>query len=102
MQTSLIFLYILIAISLIILILLQQGKCSDIGSAFGGGVSNTMFGPNSSLSPLTKITAILATLFLIFSLAITWQARSSTKELFLEQETTRTVESGELPDTIPE
>ncbi|MAS58342.1 MAG: preprotein translocase subunit SecG [Gammaproteobacteria bacterium] len=102
MQTSLIFLYILIAISLIILILLQQGKGSDIGSAFGGGASNAMFGPNSSLSPLTKITAILATLFLIFSLAITYQARSSTKALFLEQETTRPVERGELPDTIPE
>ena len=67
MQTFLIFLYILSAILLVILVLLQQGKGSDIGSAFGGGSGNTMFGPNSSLSPLAKVTAILSLIFLVLS-----------------------------------
>ena len=77
MENLLIFFYILISISLIFIILLQQGKGSDIGSAFGAGSSNTMFGSSSSSNPLTKVTAILATIFLILSLSITYISRSS-------------------------
>ena len=51
METLLIFFFVLVSVVLVILVLLQQGKGSDIGSAFGGGASNNMFGPNSALSP---------------------------------------------------
>ena len=74
MQTFLIFFYISTALLLIAFVLLQQGKGSDIGSAFGGGTSNTMVGPNSSLSPLAKITAVLSLIFLILSFYLTFQA----------------------------
>ena len=77
MENLLILFYILISISLILIILLQQGKGSDIGSAFGAGSSNTMFGSSSSSNPLTKVTAILAAIFLILSLSITYLSRSS-------------------------
>ena len=77
MENLLILFYILISISLILIILLQQGKGSDIGSAFGAGSSNTMFGSSSSSNPLTKLTAILAAIFLILSLSITYISRSS-------------------------
>ena len=77
MENLLIFFYIIISISLILIILLQQGKGSDIGSAFGAGSSNTMFGSSSSSNPLTKVTAILAAIFLILSLSITYISRSS-------------------------
>ena len=77
MENLLIFFYILISISLILIILLQQGRGSDIGSAFGAGSSNTMFGSSTSSNPLTKVTAILATIFLILSLSITYISRSS-------------------------
>tara|TARA_B100001778_G_scaffold255576_1_gene215701 strand:- start:51 stop:350 length:300 start_codon:yes stop_codon:yes gene_type:complete len=77
MENLLIFFYILISISLILIILLQQGKGSDIGSAFGAGSSNTMFGSSSSSNPLTKVTAFLAAIFLILSLSITYISRSS-------------------------
>ena len=80
MENLLIFFYILISISLILIILLQQGKGSDIGSAFGAGSSNTMFGTSSSSNPLTKVTAILAAIFLILSLSITYISRSSMME----------------------
>ena len=77
MENLLILFYILISISLILIILLQQGKGSDIGSAFGAGSSNTMFGSSSSTNPLTRVTAILAAIFLILSLSITYISRSS-------------------------
>ena len=97
MENLLIFFYILISISLILIILLQQGKGSDIGSAFGAGASNTMFGSSSSSNPLTKVTAVLAAIFLILSLSITYISRSS-----LNQESsiieTEKEESGILPE----
>jgi len=77
MENLLIFFYILISVSLILIILLQQGKGSDIGSAFGAGSSNTMFGSSSTSNPLTKVTAVLAAIFLILSLSITYISRSS-------------------------
>ena len=80
MENLLIFFYILISISLILIILLQQGKGSDIGTAFGAGSSNTMFGSSSSSNPLTKVTAVLAAIFLILSLSITYISRSSMME----------------------
>ena len=101
MQTFLIFFYIFIALLLIILVLLQQVKGSDIGSAFGGGPSNTMFGPNSSLSPLAKITAVLSLIFLILSFYLTFQSRTMDKEVELEQEILKPNE-GIVPDSLPE
>ena len=101
MQTFLIFFYVLTALLLIAFILFQQGKGSDIGSAFGGGTSNTMFGPNSSLSPLAKITAVLSLIFLILSFYLTFQSRTVDKEVELEQEIIKPNE-GIVPDSLPE
>ena len=86
MENLLIFFYILISVSLILIILLQQGKGSDIGSAFGGGSSNAMFGSSSNSNPLTKVTAVLSAIFLILSLSITYISRSSLdKETSIEE-----------------
>ena len=101
MQTLLIFFYILTALLVIALVLLQQGKGSDIGSAFGCGSGNTMFGPNSSLSPLAKITAVLSLIFLILSFYLTFQSRTMDKEVELEQEIIKPNE-GIVPDSLPE
>ena len=102
MQNLLIFSYIFISIVLIVMILLQQSKGSDIGSAFGGGASNTQFGPDRSLSPLAKITAFLAMRFLIVSLAITLQLRSSDEDFVIADDLVTPTEEGVLPDTMPD
>ena len=97
MENLLIFFYILISVSLVLIILLQQGKGSDIGSAFGAGSTNTMFGTSSSSNPLTKVTAVLAAVFLILSLSITYISRSSlNKESSVDQ--IEIEESGILPE----
>ena len=101
MQTFLIFFYVLTALLVIALILLQQGKGSDIGSAFGGGSSNAMFGPNSSLSPMAKITAVLSLIFLILSFYLTFQSRSLDLEIILKEEITKPKEDI-VPDSLPE
>ena len=103
MDTLLIVLYIAVSISLIGLVLLQQGKGSDIGSAFGSGASNTMFGSDSSSSnPLLKITAFLSLIFLVLSFYLTFQSRNINNEVIFQEQIVQPKEEGILPDTIPE
>ncbi len=62
--------YILIAASMIVLILLQNGAGADAGSGFGGGASATVFGARGSGTFLTRATSILAALFFILSIVM--------------------------------
>ena len=48
--------HIIIAISLITLVLVQQGKGAGIGASFGSGASSTVFGSKGSAGFLFKIT----------------------------------------------
>lgn len=76
MATILVYVHFLIAAAMIVLILLQQGKGSEMGASFGGGGSNTMFGAAGGMSFFTKATAVLATLFFVTSFALALNARS--------------------------
>tara|TARA_Y100001970_G_C14029114_1_gene747676 strand:+ start:665 stop:970 length:306 start_codon:yes stop_codon:yes gene_type:complete len=100
MENLLIFFYIIISITLILLVLLQQGKGSDIGSAFGGGSSNAMFGSSGPSNPLTKVTAVVSAIFLILSLSITYISRNSTEDKGVDIPIIE--EQGILPDNNPE
>lgn len=64
--------HVLVAIGVIGLVLIQQGKGADAGAAFGGGASSTVFGSQGSGSFLTRATAILATIFFITSLTLAY------------------------------
>ena len=44
METVVLVIHSLVAVSIVALILLQQGKGADAGASFGGGASNTVFG----------------------------------------------------------
>jgi len=63
-------LHVLLALSLIGLIFVQQGKGSDVGASFGSGASNTMFGAQGSFSFLFKLTAILVFLFFVSNMVL--------------------------------
>ncbi len=65
---------VLLAIGIIGLILIQHGKGADVGAAFGSGASGTVFGSKGSASFLTRLTAILATLFFLNSLTLAYLA----------------------------
>ena len=74
MQTILIVFHLFLAVGLIGLILIQHGKGADMGAAFGSGASGTVFGAKGSASFLTRMTAGLATLFFITSMAMAYFA----------------------------
>jgi len=63
---------VLLSVSLIGLILIQQGKGAAAGAAFGSGASATVFGSQGSGSFLTKTTAVLATLFFITCMSLAY------------------------------
>lgn len=75
METVILAIHIVIAIILIGLILIQQGKGADAGAAFGGGgggASATVFGSQGSSNFMSKSTAILATVFFVTSLFLSY------------------------------
>jgi preprotein translocase subunit SecG len=71
--------HVLIAVGIVALILLQQGKGADAGAAFGGGSSSTVFGSQGSGTFLSRATAILAALFFITSLSLAYLATQETQ-----------------------
>ena len=62
--------YVLIALALIGLVLIQQGKGADMGASFGAGSSATVFGSGGSGNFLTKMTTWLAIGFFVISLVL--------------------------------
>ncbi|WP_438437992.1 preprotein translocase subunit SecG [Hydrogenophilus thermoluteolus] len=66
--------HLVVAVALIILVLLQHGKGADAGAAFGGGSSTSLFGASGGATFLSRTTAILATVFFLTSLAMTYLA----------------------------
>ena len=64
--------HVVVAVAVIALVLLQQGKGADAGAAFGSGASATMFGSRGSASFLSRTTAALATVFFVTSLTLAY------------------------------
>jgi len=63
--------HLLVTLGLILIVLLQGGKGADIGAAFGGGSSQTVFGGRGAATFLSKLTSALAVLFMLTSLGLT-------------------------------
>lgn len=79
MLTVLTVVHVLLTISLIGLVLIQRGKGADMGAAFGGGASNTMFGSQGAASFLTRTTGVVATLFFVTSLSLAYMGGQRTE-----------------------
>jgi len=62
--------HVLACLFLIAVVLLQQGKGQDLASAFGGGGTQTAFGPRGSATVLSRATTILAGVFMVTSLVL--------------------------------
>ena len=78
MYTLVVILHVIVSVAMILVILLQTGKGSDIGAVFGGGSSQTLFGSTGPTSFLSKATAGAAILFMITSLFLAYFSGSGT------------------------
>jgi preprotein translocase subunit SecG len=78
METLVMAVHVIAAISIVVLVLLQQGKGADAGAAFGSGASQTMFGSAGTGNFLTRATTIAAIIFFATSLTLAIYARQAT------------------------
>ena len=88
-------LHVVLCIILILIILLQPSKGSDVGAAFGGGSSSSMFGPRGAGSMLSRATTVVAVLFMFTSITL---ALRSTPEKLSGDELEEGVLGGGLED----
>jgi len=72
MQLLLLVLHVLAALGIIGLVLLQHGKGADVGAAFGSGSAGSVFGSAGSANFLSRATAILALVFFLTSMSLTY------------------------------
>ena len=70
MQTIVAVVHVIVAIVIVGLVLIQQGKGADAGASFGAGASQTVFGASGSGNFLVKATTIAATIFFVTSLSL--------------------------------
>ena len=96
-------LHVLACLFLIAVVLLQQGKGQDLASAFGGGGTQTAFGPRGSATVLSRATTILAGLFMVTSLALTLvrPTRSGVLDQVPAVAATPTPAASTAPVTVP-
>ena len=76
LESLLLVLHLLTAVAVCAFVLLQHGKGADMGAAFGSGASGSLFGASGSANFLSRTTAILAAVFFVTSLGLTWFAAS--------------------------
>jgi preprotein translocase subunit SecG len=64
--------HVIAAAGVIGLVLLQHGKGADMGAAFGSGASGSLFGASGSANFLSRSTAVLAAVFFLTSMGLTY------------------------------
>ena len=88
MIIALVVIHILVAIFLVGVVLIQQGKSADLAAAFGGQGSQTAFGPRGAANLLTRLTTYSAIVFMLTSIGLT---------ILLSHVSDRSVLSGHTP-----
>jgi preprotein translocase subunit SecG len=74
MSLFVIVLHVVVCVALILIVLLQTGKGADMGAAFGGGASQTLFGTTGASTFLTKMTTAAAVIFMLTSLVLAYMS----------------------------
>ncbi|MBI3525713.1 MAG: preprotein translocase subunit SecG [Betaproteobacteria bacterium] len=71
--------HVMVGITVIGLVLIQHGKGADMGAAFGGGASGSLFGASGSANFMSRTTGVLAAIFFLTSLSLSYMATNRTK-----------------------
>src|SRR5437867_8294846 len=71
-ETALLAVHVLVAAALVGFVLLQHGRGADMGAAFGSGSSGSLFGASGSANFLSRSTAVLAAVFFLTSMGLTY------------------------------
>ncbi|MEZ4704976.1 MAG: preprotein translocase subunit SecG [Bdellovibrionota bacterium] len=86
MFIALVVFHSIVSVLLILVVLLQQGKGEGMGSALGGGSSQSVFGARGAATFLSKFTTILAAIFMTTSLALAFHSSKDSSDSLLKEE----------------
>ena len=64
--------HVIVAVSIVVLVLLQHGKGADMGAAFGSGSAGSLFGASGAANFLSRATGVCAAIFFATCLALTY------------------------------
>ncbi len=85
MAVLLIIIHVIACIGLIMIVLLQTGKGADMGAAFGGGASQTLFGSSGAGTFFGKATTAIAVIFMLTSLTLAYiSTRKTVNSVMME------------------
>lgn len=98
MSTFIVLVHVIVCISLIFVVLLQTGKGADMGAAFGGGSSQTLFGSTGASSFLSKMTTGAAIVFMLTSLSLAYFSSRRPTSSIMETVTPPPVTQEALPE----
>ena len=101
MSLILITIHIIVCIALIMIVLLQTGKGADMGAAFGGGSSQTLFGSTGASTFLTKATTAAAIIFMLTSLGLAYMSGHKTEDSIMLDTKTPIEQHAEPEKSLP-
>jgi preprotein translocase subunit SecG len=79
LETIVLVVHVLAALSIVGLVLIQQGKGADMGSGFGSGASATVFGSGGAGNFLTRATTGIAIVFFLTSFGLAFFAKEKSE-----------------------
>ena len=85
MSPILIIVHLFVCVALIMIVLLQTGKGADMGAAFGGGSSQTLFGSTGASTFLSKATTVAAVVFMLTSLSLAYISSHGTRSSVMSE-----------------
>ena len=80
MQTLITILHVIVCVVLILVVLLQTGKGASMGAVFGGS-SQTVFGSSGPGGFLSRMTTIIAIVFMLTSFGLTYMVSQKSPSL---------------------
>jgi preprotein translocase subunit SecG len=103
MEILIMVLHVTAALGICGLVLLQHGKGADVGAAFGSGASGSVFGASGSANFLSRATAVLALVFFLTSLGLTYfsSRKTDTRGVMSDHPVTTQSAPGQVPGEVP-
>jgi preprotein translocase subunit SecG len=106
MSILIVLIHVIVCLALIMIVLLQTGKGADMGAAFGGGASQTLFGSTGASTFLSKATTIVAVIFMLTCFILAYMSSNKTAPSIMnegnapvEQSAPANAGSGEATET---
>ncbi|MGE4112446.1 MAG: preprotein translocase subunit SecG [Burkholderiales bacterium] len=101
MEVLILVVHVIAALGIIVLVLVQHGKGADMGAAFGGGSSGSVFGAAGSANFLSRSTSILAVVFFVSSISLTVFSSKKSDQKGVMSQPASSAPASSLPSQIP-